>query len=436
MNTFKFSNSAEAFPQEMDLFQTPPTNTTCERIQYINYRPKTQFQEEAPLEFTIPPTGSQYIDLKKTFMKMKIQVFKSDGSNVKIEDVVAPINLSLHSMFQRVEVYFNQKLVSGGDVLYPYKAYLETLLDYGREAKESQLTAAGYYKDTAVFMDVISDGSVDAANTNTGFTSRRFLSAAGDLWQLEGSILADICQQERYILNQIEITIKLYPHRNEFFLMSKDAGYKFKIMDAYLQVCVVTPSSWTIIAHKEALDKSNAIYPYTRTDLRTLSVSSGDYGFQMEDVYQGLIPKELIVMMVKSESYNGTYNTNPFNLQHFNINSLSVSIDGQSTPTQPLQLKFPGDGHEYMDGYTTLFRGLDKESKDLGCYITPSDYANGYCIFVFNLQPGEYLPLIKRSNLRIEGRFNRALTENINVILIAKFPSILEVDRERNILLR
>jgi hypothetical protein len=33
-------------------------------------------------------------------------------------------------------------------------AYLETLLNYGPSAKDSQLTAALYYKDTAGKMDV------------------------------------------------------------------------------------------------------------------------------------------------------------------------------------------------------------------------------------------------------------------------------------------
>jgi hypothetical protein len=428
MSSFKFSNSADVFPEELDLFQTPPTNTTCERVQYVNYRTKTQFQDGSPLEFSIPSTGSSYIDLKKTVMKVTIRASKENGE-IAIEDKIFPVNLSLHSLFSRCEIYFNQKLVCGGDVMYPYKAYLETLLDYGREAKETQLSCAGYYKDTPVLMEDFESGN------NTGF-EKRFLSIIkGKLWQLEGPIMMDICQQERYILNQVEVSIKLYPSTNEFFFMSNNpSGCKYTIVDAYLQVCMVTPSPWVVIGHKEALDKGNALYPYNRSNLKTLSVTKGEFGFQLEDVYQGLVPKDIIIALVSSKSFNGSYDTNPFNFHHYNISSLGINIDGMPVPGQALQLDF--SSKQFMDGYTTIFKALDKDSKDIGCDITPHDYQYGYSLFVFNLLPNEYLPLIKRANLRIEGRFHKPLSENINVVILGKFPSILEIDRERNIFIK
>lgn len=356
MTSLTIVNSAEAFPEEFDLFQTPATNTTCERIQYVKYRPKTHFNGDTPLDFTIPASGGQYVCLERTFLSLKMKIFKGDGTEVQLSNYVAPLNLSLHSAFQRIEVFFNQKLVSGGDVLHPYKSYLETLLDYGKEAKQGQLAAAGFYKDTAVWMDTFTGDVENDTASNAGYKRRHLLTTDGKTWQLQGPILADICQQERYILNQVEIAIKLYPHRKEFFLLSDDvdSGYTYKITDAYLQVCLVLPQPWLIIAHKQALEKSNAIYPYIRTDMRTLSVANGAYGFQLEDVYQGLVPKELVIAMVTSRAYNGSYNTNAYNFKHFDITSLSVSIDGLPSPTQPLQFNFSGKGNDYMDGYMSL----------------------------------------------------------------------------------
>lgn len=430
MNGMKFVNSDDTFPTELDLFQTPPTNTTCEKINFVNYRPHGQFLEGCPLEFTIPSGGTQYIDLKRTFLKLKFKITKGNNENLVLTDSVASINLPLHTMFSRVEVYFNQKLVSGGDVFYPYKAYLETLLDYGREAKETQLSSAGFHKDTAVFMESFID------NKNDGFFKRRTETIDGKVWQLEGPLMSDICQQERYILNNVEITFKLYPTTREFFILTDKniSGLKHKITDAFLQVAMITPSPWILVAHKQALDRGNAVYPYMRTDVKTLSITRGEYGFTIEDVYQGMIPKELVIAMVTSKSLNGTFSSNPLNLHHFNISSLSVIIDGQPCPTQPLSLNFTTN--EILDGYSSLFRGLDKDSKDVGCDITSHEYRHGYCMFVFNLLPGDYLPLIRKANVRIEGRFSSPLSENINIILLAKFPSTLEIDRERNIMTR
>ena len=116
---------------------------------------KNQFEDGTPLEFTIPGTGSQYVDLRKTVLKLKMKAFKENGLDLKMEDETAPVNLTLHSLFSRIEIFFNQKLVSSGEVMYPYKAYLETLLDCGDEAKYTQLSSSGYYKDSAVHMDTL-----------------------------------------------------------------------------------------------------------------------------------------------------------------------------------------------------------------------------------------------------------------------------------------
>ena len=140
--------------------------------------------------------------------------------------------------------------------------------------------------------------------------------------------------------------------------------------------------------------------------------------------------------MVKSGAYHGAFDKNPYNLQHFGVSNLSVKVDGQPTPSQPLSLRFSGDNQEFLQGYNTIFRALDKDSRDVGCDIIQFDYEHGYCLFVLDLLPGEYLPLIKKANLRVGARFESSLKENITVLLMGKFPSTLEIDRERNIFTR
>ena len=82
-----------------------------------------------------------------------------------------------------------------------------------------------------------------------------------------------------------------------------------------MHVCMITPTPWLIIAHNEALDKSNAVYLYHRTDIKTISVGKGEFGFQIE-------------------AYHGSFDKNPYNLQHFGILYLSVKVDGQLTTTE------------------------------------------------------------------------------------------------------
>ena len=63
----------------------------------------------------------------------------------------------------------------------------------------------------------------------------------------------------------------------------------------------------------------------------------------------------------------------------------------------------------------------------------------GYTLFCYDLSPdlnpGDHLNLVKKGNLRLEMRFSQALPQTIMVIVYAQFQNILEVDKQRNILL-
>ena len=81
---------------------------------------------------------------------------------------VAPVNNWLHSLFSQVDVNLNDMLVTPLSNTYPFRAYVDTVLSYGAEAKNPQLTSQLWYKDTAGHMDAtIVDGG------NIGLVERR-----------------------------------------------------------------------------------------------------------------------------------------------------------------------------------------------------------------------------------------------------------------------
>ena len=54
----------------------------------------------------------------------------------------------LHCSFSQVDVSLNDRYISDSSNTYPYKAYLETLLNNGYDSKTSQLTAEMLFKDS------------------------------------------------------------------------------------------------------------------------------------------------------------------------------------------------------------------------------------------------------------------------------------------------
>ena len=60
---------------------------------------------------------------------------------------VAPVNNTLHSLFSQLDVSLNDVPISSSTPTYLYRAYIETHLNYGNDAKESSLNAGLYYMD-------------------------------------------------------------------------------------------------------------------------------------------------------------------------------------------------------------------------------------------------------------------------------------------------
>ena len=98
------------------------------------------------------------------------------GINLDPNSTAASVNLLLHSMFSQLDISLNGTLISNATNTYPYRALLETLLTYGEDAKQSQLTCQLFYKDEAGRMDSVLVNNQGGKRPNTGLQSRRSIT--------------------------------------------------------------------------------------------------------------------------------------------------------------------------------------------------------------------------------------------------------------------
>ena len=165
--------SCEGVKSELDLFAVPPTQTSIEHGGWIEHQPITSLDSGGPIEFVVPGAGDAYIDLANTYLLVRAKVVRGVGTDIADDTPVAPVNNWLHSLFSQVDVHLNDTLVTPSSNTYPFRAYVETLLSYGAEAKKTQLTSQLWYKDTAGHMEATQCGSRGAAPAHSGESSRR-----------------------------------------------------------------------------------------------------------------------------------------------------------------------------------------------------------------------------------------------------------------------
>jgi hypothetical protein len=370
-----------------------------------------------------------YLDMKNSQLYVRLKVTKSDGTALTAEKV-GPANLFLQALFSATEVTLQNK-ASITCNYNPYRAYIQTVLNYGQDAKSSQLQTQVWLQD-----DADSPAVTDPSSTNNGLFERAKLIATSNSLDLQGPIFHDLFSMSRYLLNQVDIKIKLYRNPVNFALLAVDNNTDFaiNIEDIYILAKKIRVNPAVIYGHSQILEKQNALYPYTKVECRSQSIATGSTSFNWENLFQGRRPDKVIIGFVKSKAINGDYATNPFNFENCGIQHIALYCDGLPVGGNPLKTNFTRTDGMVMRAYTNLLLSAGKWRYDEGNALDRNHFISGSSLFAFQLEPnfshhGEYLSLLKNGNVRLEVQFKTGLagkllfiyttyTRNICILLL------------------
>ena len=241
-----------------------------------------------------------------------------------------------------MDVILGGKLIFSVTNTYAHRSILEALVNYDKEAAESQLGCGLFCEDIAGQMEEM-DITADPV-LNTGLGTRNEWTKTSKTVELLGRIHSDLFNQEKLILNVngVDLTVKLHRHKPEFCLLSVDAAlaYKIIIVDAilYVKKIELTPSVFNAI--NTVLNDKNAQYAITRTTPKVFTVPRGQQSQHIDNAFLGEIPKRIAISVMDNDSYNGNYKKNPFNFQHYNLTQIGISVNGEEVPFKPLKLNF------------------------------------------------------------------------------------------------
>lgn len=439
MSILSHETFREAMPSQLSLFDVPPTQTAVENIYFQDVRPISQITDSSPIEFQLSAqNGMDYIDLKRSRIYVKLKVMNGDSA-LGEEDIVGPVNLLLSSLFSQVDVSMQNKPVNSSGAHYPYLSMLNTLISYGSDAKSSQLTSQLWERDYPGEFDDVNAKS----GKNSGLLKRAQFTKLSKTIDLEGPIMHELFQIDRYILNQVGISLKLYRTRPEFYLLSSAASgknYSIKLEEVILRVCKCKINPAVILSHAKLLETNTAKYPFKKSIVKMYSLAKGLLNISFENMFSGTRPDRLYIAFVSSQAVAGDFTKNPYNFQHYNINQIALYSDGIPVGNTPIKLTFDTtSGDSIVSAFVNLFDNAGKWLFDGGNAITRKDFAEGgNVIFCFDLEPtfeqGEYLTLLKQGNVRLEVQFGQALSETVTAIVWGQYSALFEINQARDII--
>ena len=320
------ADSYLAYPEELGIFQKPIQCIGVEKVHKIISYPINNYTNQGVIQFSIPANGSHYLDLKNIIMHVTCKIVKKDGTKLSAPKTngggVGVINNFFHSMFSRVDVSLQNKVLSHSDLSYGYLAYIRNLLENTESAKY-KLQMQMYYPDTAASIDTM-HSSTPSVTDNAGLKARsKFFNESREV-EMCGKLASDVLSISRYIPNGVALDIKLHCATPSFCLMSADSdaattgGYKFVITKAYLEVPKIQLSPEVLVAHSEVLANTPAVFPYTKYEIKKHTISKGSHSGEVNNPFQGRIPSELILGIVSDTAQHGSWGKNPLCFETLN----------------------------------------------------------------------------------------------------------------------
>ncbi|XP_033729190.1 uncharacterized protein F54H12.2-like [Pecten maximus] len=281
----------------------------------------------------------------------------------------------------------------------------------------------------------------DPAGSNSGLYERNQFTKDSVSVDMMGPLCEDVCRLSRYILNGVDVDLKLYRNRIPFTLMSDSNAqeYQIELQEVYFRVCRVQVNPGVLVGHNKALEVSPAKYPYVRTEVKVSSIPSGQTSFIWDNLYQSKLPSKLIIGLLSGDAYSGQYNKNPFNFKHYNAVSVGLYINNVSVPYRPHKLDFNGNTRQcFVTAFRSLYEVADKADRDSDNAIDRDDWPLGYALYGFLLQPQfgnePHMNLDQQANVRLEIVFANSLVETVSCVVYSEINDLFQIDQTRNVI--
>ena len=452
-----FPNAPLCVKSELDSFKKQFVQVGIESGKYITCNPTTSIENSSIIEYRfesshflrlpgiILVTENRIIDANERLINLTVvkDALTQDDKDSPLEyipsytytgNLAYPINYFGATQFKSIEVYVNGVLVSANDNLYAYRAMLEVLLSYDHTAQKTFLSAGLFEKDTGDFDYVENDLIIDPTKNEGAY--QRWKRANNKTFQCFSRLHSEIFSQYKALPPKTEITIRLHKHDDNFCLMSKVAVFN-DLEKAYLLIpqLKVTPSVRE--AQLATLNSGKPyILPIKRIKLYTYSNAVGKSDLSEPVIFQGKLPKRVVIAIVKANAFNGHLSNNPFYFGHNKISSIALRVDGVSYPMEEIKMDFTQDA--FYLGYLLLLEGTDSCFVNNGVTITPSEFKNGHSLFVFDLSPDLHAAAAFRSpsalgKVGVDIRLHAATTESLVVLAYGEFDSEIQINKNREV---
>lgn len=416
----------EFIPDELNVFANQPVLQCINDAHHIEYSALNTLDNATTIEFDSLPYDDKYKDLSWTYLKLRLQLVKADGTKYTNDDVFQPhlISNTLHSIFKSAFISLNGQSMRSVEQNYHYKEYIETSLNYTIESATSRLNSQLYVPNSV--------------EVSLGVRSKN-----SKIFELYGRL--NLININRLLIPRVKVNLRLHLENPEFFIKEDTeqtkSTSKLKIHGANLYIRHVTPTLEILNSHEKLLlGGESAVYEFKRGEIITQNVAAGTKNLTIPNLYSGPRPSLIVFGMVSNKAHVGERKLNPFEFKPFNLRSFNFIVNGSARPTNPYDIQMDDSHSCYTHLLSKLYESIGYHNIDRSNLVTYENFTKDHFFIVEDLSNFDVgLPDIsevpRTVSIGVNGTFTKNLEETITCVLYYLIPSRIEISKDRSVTL-
>ena len=353
----------------------------------------------------------------------------------------ALVNHFAACLFSQVEVYLNGVQVAdlSSGITYPWRMFIQSFLSYNFDVKDSYLSAEGFYDET--IPEVTTEEIPAKVNSElyNSLLKRKKMMLNGKKVFFNTRIAVDLFDTVRFLPPNVDIKIKLVRSAEKFGLLQDPAAAKpFKIVlkDVKLHMRKVLPTLMLRENFKNKLLKEPCYLPFSATRLRHYVIPQGMSSFNIANIANGTLPKQVFFVMVHNQAMSHAPNKNPFNFQHFNLSSYNLKKNGQCVFPKPFQPNI--EEGDVVDLYRHLYDSIGISHGNQSINLSYDAFIDGRFFLAADLTPDQcnsyHIHPESYGNLDLELAFSKITPHPIYVLALSIFNSGIKIDQFQQVI--
>ena len=381
--------------------------------------------EENYCEFVINSNEQEFFDTSSLALEMKIKIVNENGEDVDNTSNFTLVDAFPLMLLKRCSVSLNAVAIENHSNF----GLLNTIDSYLNMDKNLIPTLG----KNMLFKNIdlkIHDKFTEGDFTNIIKDEGGIIQKSKRTMHFMVPLKLDISSLNFFLLNGVTLGIRFDLASPSILINSLDKkNYSYRMLSCKIWMQRILPNPDALISLNKNMIRytSNIEYIYERPIVKQYVYPKGHNMISMDDIFNGVIPHKVIVFAIRQKALNGSYEYNSTHLNHCNISSIDLDINGNSVSA----LK-----GSFLDEIARIFHHTLINLKNNSNLLSHQSFGDGRMICMWNLQTSlcdDVLNVEKGGNLKINLQSTKPMDDNFVIFVIGITTGIFTVDSMRRV---